>query len=349
MARPRAPIGEGTQRERSLGGRERLAVLRGDDEDLLGGVGVEQLAPAEDRAIAVGRDRPRTPSRAGRAPGGRRRRRRRSRGRAGRPRRRSTCSSAGADAPARRRDAAPLRQLLLAERRDRASVETDRRLRSTKRSDSSVSGGAEGSAGRRRRKASATSASATAVDRAGSFHRSTSNMRRGVYRSHATSDGYKAFAAPPRHRPASDTAPCPLVRPRTAAPRPVARFRLRVTAGEAIFVGPGKVALLEAIRDTRSITAAAKSIGMSYRRAWVLVDELNGSLASAAVESAIGGEHGGGSDAHRARPRADRRLPTHRDDRGARLREGPRPPARARHAAAAARSSASRRRSRSTP
>ena len=80
------------------------------------------------------------------------------------------------------------------------------------------------------------------------------------------------------------------------AGRPVARFRLRVTAGDAIFVGPGKVALLEAIRDTRSITAAAKSMGMSYRRAWVLVDELNRSLAAAAVTSAIGGEHGGGSD-----------------------------------------------------
>lgn len=84
--------------------------------------------------------------------------------------------------------------------------------------------------------------------------------------------------------------------PRTSAPRPVARFRLRVTAGEAIFVGPGKVALLEAIRDTRSITAAAKSLGMSYRRAWLLVDELNRSLASVAVESAIGGERGGGSE-----------------------------------------------------
>jgi len=83
--------------------------------------------------------------------------------------------------------------------------------------------------------------------------------------------------------------------PRSAAPRPVARFRLRVTAGEAIFVGPGKVALLEAIRDTRSITAAARSMGMSYRRAWILVDELNKSLASVAVASAIGSEHGGGS------------------------------------------------------
>ena len=81
----------------------------------------------------------------------------------------------------------------------------------------------------------------------------------------------------------------------TATPRPVARFRLRVTAGDTIFVGPGKISLLEAIRETRSITAAAKSMGMSYRRAWILVDELNRSLAGAAVASAIGGAHGGGS------------------------------------------------------
>ena len=79
------------------------------------------------------------------------------------------------------------------------------------------------------------------------------------------------------------------------AAAPVARFRLRVTAGEAIRVGPGKVALLEAIRDTRSITAAAKAMGMSYRRAWILVDELNRALAGPAVATATGGEHGGGS------------------------------------------------------
>jgi molybdate transport system regulatory protein len=84
-------------------------------------------------------------------------------------------------------------------------------------------------------------------------------------------------------------------RKKAPAARPIARFRLRVTAGEAILVGPGKIALLEAIRDTRSITAAAKSMGMSYRRAWVLVDELNRALAGAAVASAIGGERGGGS------------------------------------------------------
>jgi molybdate transport system regulatory protein len=77
--------------------------------------------------------------------------------------------------------------------------------------------------------------------------------------------------------------------------KPVARFRLRVTSGEAIAIGPGKIELLEAIRATRSITAAAKSIGMSYRRAWILVDEVNSALKQPAVASVIGGDQGGGS------------------------------------------------------
>ncbi|MEO7056290.1 MAG: ModE family transcriptional regulator [Caldimonas sp.] len=77
--------------------------------------------------------------------------------------------------------------------------------------------------------------------------------------------------------------------------KPVARFRMRVTSGEAISVGPGKIALLEAIRETRSITAAARSIDMSYRRAWILVDQLNAALHEPAVLSLKGGEHGGGS------------------------------------------------------
>jgi molybdate transport system regulatory protein len=75
-----------------------------------------------------------------------------------------------------------------------------------------------------------------------------------------------------------------------------ARFRMRVTSGETISVGPGKIALLEAIQKTRSITAAAKSIGMSYRRAWMLIDELNAALKKPAVHSLKGGEHGGGSE-----------------------------------------------------
>jgi molybdate transport system regulatory protein len=76
-------------------------------------------------------------------------------------------------------------------------------------------------------------------------------------------------------------------------PPPVSRFRLRVTRGETIAVGPGKVALLEAVERTGSITAAAKSLGMSYRRAWLLVDEVNHALRSPAVESTKGGEGGG--------------------------------------------------------
>lgn len=77
--------------------------------------------------------------------------------------------------------------------------------------------------------------------------------------------------------------------------KPVFRFRPRITDGVSIAVGPGKIALLEAIGKTGSITAAAKSLEMSYRRAWVLLDELNRSLRLPAVDSAKGGHHGGGS------------------------------------------------------
>jgi molybdate transport system regulatory protein len=74
-----------------------------------------------------------------------------------------------------------------------------------------------------------------------------------------------------------------------------ARFRLRITTGEVIAIGPGKISLLEAIGETGSITAAAKHLDMSYRRAWLLLDELNKALEQPAVDSAKGGTHGGGS------------------------------------------------------
>ena len=77
--------------------------------------------------------------------------------------------------------------------------------------------------------------------------------------------------------------------------KPELRFRPRVTAGDAIAIGPGKIALIEAIAETGSITAAAKSLDMSYRRAWMLLDELNRSLDQPAVDSAKGGQHGGGT------------------------------------------------------
>lgn len=54
--------------------------------------------------------------------------------------------------------------------------------------------------------------------------------------------------------------------------------------------------MLEAINATRSIAAAAKSLGMSYRRAWLLVDELNQALSNPAVTATTGGARGGGSE-----------------------------------------------------
>ena len=73
------------------------------------------------------------------------------------------------------------------------------------------------------------------------------------------------------------------------------KFRVRVTRGDDIALGPGKIALLEAIARTGSITAAAKALGMSYRRAWLLVDTMNRSFRTPLVEAGAGGSHGGGA------------------------------------------------------
>jgi molybdate transport system regulatory protein len=70
-------------------------------------------------------------------------------------------------------------------------------------------------------------------------------------------------------------------------------IRIDLEAGERI--GPGKIALLEAIRKTGSITAAAQSMQMSYRRAWLLVDELNKLLSEPVVTTTAGGVMGGGT------------------------------------------------------
>src|SRR4051812_31567199 len=73
------------------------------------------------------------------------------------------------------------------------------------------------------------------------------------------------------------------------------QLHLRVIKGNRPAVGPGKIALLEAIRDTGSISAAARKLGMSYRRAWMLVDDLNRRVSKAVVETAPGGRSGGGT------------------------------------------------------
>ena len=73
------------------------------------------------------------------------------------------------------------------------------------------------------------------------------------------------------------------------------QFRLRITRGDDIAVGPGKIELLEAIARTGSITAAARALGMSYRRAWLLVDTMNRCFKSPVVEAEAGGRSGGGT------------------------------------------------------
>jgi molybdate transport system regulatory protein len=73
------------------------------------------------------------------------------------------------------------------------------------------------------------------------------------------------------------------------------QLHLRVVKGKRRAIGPGKIALLEAIRDTGSISAAARKLGMSYRRAWVLVDDLNRGVSKAVVDAVPGGKHGGGT------------------------------------------------------
>ena len=73
------------------------------------------------------------------------------------------------------------------------------------------------------------------------------------------------------------------------------RLSIRIDLANGDRVGPGKIALLEAIRSTGSISAAARSLGMSYRRAWLLVEEINGALLEPAVTAETGGRSGGGA------------------------------------------------------
>lgn len=72
-------------------------------------------------------------------------------------------------------------------------------------------------------------------------------------------------------------------------------LRIRVPLGEDVAMGPGKAALLEAIRDTGSISAAGRQLGMSYRKAWLLVDQMNRCFKEPLVEAAKGGSGGGGA------------------------------------------------------
>jgi molybdate transport system regulatory protein len=74
-----------------------------------------------------------------------------------------------------------------------------------------------------------------------------------------------------------------------------AKPRLRILLGAEIALGPGKADLLEAIARSGSISAAGRELGMSYRRAWNLVEVMNRSFRSPLVETLTGGAGGGGA------------------------------------------------------
>ena len=76
----------------------------------------------------------------------------------------------------------------------------------------------------------------------------------------------------------------------------MARLFLRVDLGGNRLLGPGKVRLLEVIGERGSISAAGRTMGMSYRRAWLLVDEINRSFHEPAVRTRPGGRSGGGAE-----------------------------------------------------
>lgn len=71
--------------------------------------------------------------------------------------------------------------------------------------------------------------------------------------------------------------------------------RPRIYIGDGIAIGPGKIDLLRAVGETRSIAAAARSLGVPYKRAWLLIDSLNQGFGRPVVETATGGKGGGGA------------------------------------------------------
>lgn len=82
---------------------------------------------------------------------------------------------------------------------------------------------------------------------------------------------------------------------KTARSAAYPRLRLRVYLAEDVMLGPGKADLLEGIAETGSIAAAGRRMGMSYKRAWLLVETMNGFFRGPLVAAATGGAKGGGA------------------------------------------------------
>jgi molybdate transport system regulatory protein len=73
-------------------------------------------------------------------------------------------------------------------------------------------------------------------------------------------------------------------------------IRFRIDFAEDSNLGPGKIALLEGIRTYGSVSEAARRMGVSYRRAWLLLDSLNKSFNMPATVNSVGGRGGGGAE-----------------------------------------------------
>ena len=74
------------------------------------------------------------------------------------------------------------------------------------------------------------------------------------------------------------------------------RLWIKIYFGDRGQVGPGKIRLLQEIAERRSIAAAARGIGMSYRRAWLLVDQMNKTFGRLVVATRTGGSARGGAE-----------------------------------------------------
>jgi molybdate transport system regulatory protein len=75
----------------------------------------------------------------------------------------------------------------------------------------------------------------------------------------------------------------------------VLKALIKADFGKGVRLGPGKVRLLEMVAETGSISAAARQMQMSYRRAWLLIDEMNEIFGVPVVETTAGGSGGGGA------------------------------------------------------
>jgi molybdate transport system regulatory protein len=77
--------------------------------------------------------------------------------------------------------------------------------------------------------------------------------------------------------------------------KPLPSLSLRIDLADDVRIGPGKIALLEQIAASGSISAAGRAMDMSYKRAWDLVDEVNRICGRDTVERQTGGKNGGGA------------------------------------------------------